>query len=60
MERDRDRRPVLVGNLVNSCMSSANWICCKRKTKTLKAYKDSMKCPIFKGHTVSSLKAVIT
>ncbi len=29
MERDRDRRPVFVGNLLNSCFSSwlANWIC---------------------------------
>lgn len=30
MERDSDRRPILVGRLLNSCFWSANWICGKK------------------------------
>lgn len=57
MERDKDLRPVLVGNLVNSCMSSANWICYKRKTEVENLQQGFYETFHFKDHTVSSLKA---
>lgn len=39
MERDRERRPALVGNLLNSCFSSTNWICYKTNKITIIWFK---------------------
>lgn len=42
MERDSDRRPILLGRLLNSCFWSANWICGKQSGVFCKKHNRSI------------------